>query len=130
MEHDIGERVSKLNLTLVPEALQEVTLHRASIAFLNAEGVWSDEQVLPLSIGGDPETEWKGRKSNMACATEEVGLVCTRKNEKPMDGSPFEVSTKIGDVWQGEIGPGMYATIPLALPADEVSTFLLGIGQI
>jgi hypothetical protein len=126
MEHDTDGRVSHLNLTLVPEALQEVTLHKASIAFLNTEGVWSDEQFLPLSIGDNPKTEWKGRRSNMACSTEEAGLVCTRKNEKPKDGAPFEVPTKLGDIWQGEIGPGMYATIPLALPADEGSTFPRG----
>ncbi len=128
LEHDSAGQVERLNVRLFMEALEDVTVHHISLAWQDAAGVWGEPQPMPLVLGDDAATAWtSGSRSGMDCGTEDRGLVCRRKVLPEADREPpVEISTPLGDAWQGPIGADLHATVPLALPADEAHSFPRG----
>ncbi len=124
MEHDTEGVVDAIGITLTPHALQAVTLHEASMAWRDDQGHWTTVPV-PLVLGEDRKAAWvkKGRRGGVGYTySEESGdLVCTRDGDTTRELS-FDVPTQLGETWQGPVGGGLFASVPLALPGDENHT--------
>ena len=125
MEHDTAGLVDRLNLSLTTSAIEYVTIHAAHIAWADAEGNWSPERSLPIELGESSTNAWTFGGRGYTCTGEDSGLVCARDGST-MEGTPFEVPTQAGELWQGAVGDGLFATIPLALPGDKAHTYPRG----
>lgn len=125
MEHDTAGLVDRLNLSLSLSAIEHITLHTASIAWADAERNWAPESGLPLELGESSKTAWTLGGRGYTCTGEDSGLVCARDGST-MEELPFELPTQPGELWQGAVSDGLFATIPLALPGDETHTYPRG----
>ncbi len=80
--------------------------------------------IAPLELAADPYQAWKISSEETIKQTTS-GIQFTRLGSDTSE-QPFEVPTKIGEVWQGSIGNGLSANVPLALPGDEHHTWPRG----
>jgi len=130
MEHDTAGLVDAVYITLTPHAMQAVTLHEATMEWGDDEGNWTTVPV-PLVLSEDSKTGWikRGRKGGIGYTiSEESGdLVCTRDGDITSEPA-FDVPTQLGETWQGPVGGGLFASVPLALPGDENHTHPRGQG--
>ena len=124
LERAAHPELRQLRFYLTPLILREITLRKVKVEVSDAAGEWT-ELDLPLELTDDASAGWKKSGDPIPESTE-AGLRFARPGEYTLE-QPFEFSTEPGAVWQGPIGGGLSATVPLALPADADHTWPRGI---
>jgi hypothetical protein len=118
VELPAAAHADRVHVVLTTRPLRTITVLDAAV-----EVGGGPRRALPTRARGpDAADGWLLDAHGLTLPAPGAPLAVGRPGELRSD-LPFSPETRLGDAWTEEIGPGLVARFPLALPADAAQTF-------